>query len=45
VAFLGDHYEYEVNAGPLALTVQSSQRVVGERIKVHIPPEACAVVE
>src|SRR6266540_2716316 len=45
VAFLGDHYEYEVNAGPLALTVQSSQRVAGDRIKVHIPPDACAVVE
>src|SRR5919202_5708821 len=35
VAFLGDHYEYEVNAGPLALTVQSPRRVAGERIKVH----------
>ena len=44
VAFLGDHYEYEVSAGPLALTVQSSQRVPGDRIKVHIPPDACAVV-
>jgi len=45
VAFLGDHYEYEVNAGPLALTVQSSRRVEGDRIRVHIPPDACAVVE
>ena len=45
VAFLGDHYEYEVNAGSLALTVQSSRRVEGDRVKVHIPPEACAVVE
>ena len=45
VAFLGDHYEYEVNAGSLALTVQSSRRVEGDRIKVHIPPDACAVVE
>jgi iron(III) transport system ATP-binding protein len=45
VAFLGDHYEYEVNVGPLALTVQSSRRVEGDRIRVHIPPDACAVVE
>jgi iron(III) transport system ATP-binding protein len=45
VAFLGDHYEYEVNAGSVALTVQSSRRVEGDRIKLHIPPDACAVVE
>jgi iron(III) transport system ATP-binding protein len=44
VAFLGDHYEYEVNAGTLALTVQSPRRVQGERIRVHIPAEACAVI-
>jgi iron(III) transport system ATP-binding protein len=44
VAFLGDHYEYEVKAGALALTVQSSRRVEGDRIKLHIPPDACAVV-
>jgi iron(III) transport system ATP-binding protein len=45
VAFLGDHYEYEVSAGALALTVQSSRLVTGDRIKVQIPPDACAVVE
>ena len=45
VAFLGDHYEYEVKAGALALTVQSSRRVEGDRIKLHIPPDACAVVQ
>jgi iron(III) transport system ATP-binding protein len=45
VAFLGDHYEYEVSAGDLALTVQSSRLVTGDRIKVQIPPDACAVVE
>ena len=45
VAFLGDHYEYEVNAGSVALTVQSSRRVEGDRVRVHIPPDACAVVE
>jgi iron(III) transport system ATP-binding protein len=44
VAFLGDHYEYDVTAGPLALTVQSARRVDGGRVKVHIPPDACAVV-
>ena len=44
VAFLGDHYEYEVNAGSVALTVQSWRRVEGERIRVYIPPDACAVV-
>ncbi len=44
VAFLGDHYEYEVNAGPVPLTVQSARRVEGDRIRVHIPPDACAVV-
>ena len=45
VAFLGDHYEYEVNVGSLALMVQSSRRVEGDRIKLHLPPEACAVVQ
>jgi hypothetical protein len=25
--------------------VQSSRRVEGDRIRVHIPPDACAVVE
>jgi iron(III) transport system ATP-binding protein len=44
VAFLGDHYEYEVEAGSLALTVQSSRLVPGERIRVHIPADACTVV-
>ncbi|MBA2475399.1 MAG: ABC transporter ATP-binding protein [Actinobacteria bacterium] len=44
VAFLGDHYEYEVTIGSLALTVQSSRRVEGERVRVHIPPDACTVV-
>jgi iron(III) transport system ATP-binding protein len=45
VAFLGDHYEYELNAGTVALTAQSSRRVDGARLKVHIPPDACSVVE
>ena len=44
VAFLGDHYEYEVHVGSVELTVQSSRRVEGDRVRVHIPPDACAVV-
>jgi iron(III) transport system ATP-binding protein len=44
VAFLGDHYEYELSAGRVALTAQSSRRVDGARLKVHIPPDACSVV-
>jgi iron(III) transport system ATP-binding protein len=44
VAFLGDHYEYELDAGAIALTVQSSRRVEGDQIKVHIPPDACTLV-
>jgi iron(III) transport system ATP-binding protein len=45
VAFLGDHYQYELEAGSLALTAQTSRAVAGERVKVHIPPDACAIVE
>ena len=45
VAFLGDHYQYELEAGPLALTAQSSRAVAGEWVKVQIPPDACAIVE
>jgi iron(III) transport system ATP-binding protein len=45
VAFLGDHYQYELESGSLALTAQTSRAVVGERVKVHIPPDACAIVE
>jgi iron(III) transport system ATP-binding protein len=44
VAFLGDHYEYEVTVGTLQLMVQSSRHLPGERISVHIPPDACSVV-
>ena len=45
VAFLGDHYQYELQAGPLSLTAQRSTALAGARLRVHIPPEACAVVE
>jgi iron(III) transport system ATP-binding protein len=45
VAFLGDHYQYELDAGPLSLTAQSPRAVGAERVRVHIPPDACSVVE
>jgi iron(III) transport system ATP-binding protein len=45
VAFLGDHYEYELTSGPVTLTVQSPRLVEGSRVKVHIPRDACSVVE
>jgi ABC-type Fe3+/spermidine/putrescine transport system ATPase subunit len=44
VAFLGDHYEYELTAGPLSLTVVSPRKVEGDRQRIHIPPDACSVV-
>jgi iron(III) transport system ATP-binding protein len=44
-AFLGDHYEYELEAGTLQLIAQTARRVDGSRIRVHIPDDACAVVE
>jgi ABC-type Fe3+/spermidine/putrescine transport system ATPase subunit len=45
VAFLGDHYQYELDAGGLALTAHSAHHVGSEDVRVHIPPDACAVVE
>jgi iron(III) transport system ATP-binding protein len=44
VAFLGDHYEYDVQVGSLPLSVQSRQRVAGDRIKVHIPEDALSIL-
>jgi iron(III) transport system ATP-binding protein len=44
VAFLGDHYQYELDAAGLALTAQSARRVDGETVRVHIPPGECAVL-
>jgi ABC-type Fe3+/spermidine/putrescine transport system ATPase subunit len=44
-AFLGDRYQYELDASGLALTAQVSRAVAGERVKVHIPADACAIVE
>jgi iron(III) transport system ATP-binding protein len=45
VAFLGDHYQYELVADGLSLTAQTSQPVFAERVKVQIPADACALVE
>jgi len=44
-AFLGDHYEYELEAGAVKLIAQTSRPVDGSRIKVHIPQDACSMVE
>jgi iron(III) transport system ATP-binding protein len=45
VAFLGDHYEYQLGIGPLELLAQTTTPITGERLAVHIPPSACAVVD
>jgi len=45
VAFLGDHYQYELETGDLSLTAQTARAVFAERVKVHIPADACAIVE
>jgi iron(III) transport system ATP-binding protein len=45
VAFLGDHYQYELETGDLSLTAQTPRAVFAERVKVHIPADACAIVE
>ncbi|HEY3541424.1 MAG TPA: ABC transporter ATP-binding protein [Gaiellaceae bacterium] len=45
VAFLGDHYQYELDASGLALTAQVSRPVFAEHVKVQIPADACTIVE
>ena len=45
VAFLGDHYQYELDAGGLALTAQTPWPVAGDRLRVHIPADGGAIVE
>jgi iron(III) transport system ATP-binding protein len=45
VAFLGDHYQYELEADGLALIAQTAAPVPAGRVKVHIPADACAIVE
>ena len=45
VAFLGDHYQYELRAGSVSLTAQTSRPVGTQNVRVHIPADACAIVE
>jgi len=45
VAFLGDHYQYELESDGLLLTAQTARPVLAERVKVHIPADGCAIVE
>jgi iron(III) transport system ATP-binding protein len=45
VAFLGDHYQYELRAGGLVLTAQTARPVATDHVMVHIPADACAIVE
>jgi iron(III) transport system ATP-binding protein len=45
VVFLGDHYEYQLGVGPLELLAQTTTSISGERLAVHIPPSACAVLD
>jgi iron(III) transport system ATP-binding protein len=45
VSFLGDHYQYELTADTLALSVSSPSAVTSERVRLHIPPAACPIVE
>jgi iron(III) transport system ATP-binding protein len=44
VSFLGDHYEFDLDAGELSLLAQSPNPVPDERVKVHLPPDACTVL-
>jgi iron(III) transport system ATP-binding protein len=44
-AFLGDHYEYELEAGSLKLIAQRSRPVDGPKLRVHIPGDAISVIE
>ena len=44
LAFLGDHYLYELDAGGLALTVTSARSFAGPELTVRIPPSACRVL-
>jgi iron(III) transport system ATP-binding protein len=45
MAFLGDHYQYELATGSLTLTAQTPRPVAAARVKVHIPADACTIVE
>jgi iron(III) transport system ATP-binding protein len=45
VAFLGDHYQVELQSEGLSLLAQGGRVAAGERVKVHIPADACTIVE
>jgi hypothetical protein len=45
VAFLGDHYQYELMVDRLEISVSSPVAVTGETVRIHIPPAACPIVE
>jgi iron(III) transport system ATP-binding protein len=44
VSFLGDHYEYGVAAGSIAIVAQSQSHLPGVAFKALIEPSACAVL-
>jgi iron(III) transport system ATP-binding protein len=44
VSFLGDHYQYELGIGGLALTVTDTRSFAGPSVTVQIPPSACQVL-
>ena len=44
IAFLGDHYLYELDIDSLALTVTDARLHAGPVVTVRIPPSACRVL-
>jgi iron(III) transport system ATP-binding protein len=45
VSFLGDHYEYRLNAGDVALVAQSPRQVSPTDLQAAIDPAACRLVD
>ena len=44
VAFLGDHYVYELDLAGIPLTVTHAQSLTSAELTVHIPPAACRTI-
>jgi iron(III) transport system ATP-binding protein len=44
VSFLGDHYEYQLSAGGLALVAQSPHQVTATDLKVVVDPMSCRLL-
>jgi iron(III) transport system ATP-binding protein len=44
-SFLGDHYQYELMVDKLGISVSSPSAVTSETVRIHIPPDACPIVE